>query len=143
MTTKLSHSSSHCSVRCQQRGIYSCVYNLLGTPSILLTHCLGTKISEGERVPLLLVLSLLLDHILLYSPLSLVLFPIPPSFPNQFPYFPFLIFSVDYRLDHDPGLKGFGPFIKQLYECRDGSDHHLLYILLPLAELHNIPNWAC
>lgn len=65
MTTKLSHSSSsHHSVRCQQRGIYSRVYNLLGTPTILLTHYLGAEISEGERVPLLLVL-LLLDHILL------------------------------------------------------------------------------
>lgn len=140
MTTKLSHSSSsHHSVRCQQRGVYSRVYNLLGTPSILLTHYRGTEISEGVRVPLLLVFYFLTISFSILC-LSLISFPIHPSFPNQFP---FLIFSVDHRLDHDPGLKGCGPFIKQFYECRDGSDHHLLYILLPSVELHNIPNWAC
>lgn len=73
-------------------------------------------------MPLLLLPSLLFDHILLYSPLSHI---IPhPFLPSQSD-FPWLIFSVDYKLDHDPGLKGLGPFIKRLYDCREGTDHHL------------------
>jgi len=62
-------------------------------PSLL--HFLGTEVSKRERVPLLLLPSLLLDHILLYSLLSrLIPHPFLPS-QSDFPWLLFSLWTID------------------------------------------------